>query len=111
MKLTRNRLTLYRKRRLISRKEVARLLGHVRTDQIMRYEAGTRMPTLEIAVKLSLIYGKPINVLFEEFFEQCLNDVRVRVTVKRLNIAIGEQLSSELTRDIQGRLCERKLNK
>lgn len=54
----------------LEQKQVALLLGHRSTDQISRYERGTRTPTLKTALKLEIIYGIPVRLLFQEHYEQ-----------------------------------------
>ena len=81
---------LFRGRRSIGRKEVARLLGYVTTNQIARYELGTRIPTFGHALKLSLIYEKPIHVLFEPYLEQCMKEIRIRNNAAGLKIDVRD---------------------
>ncbi|MDQ3802268.1 MAG: helix-turn-helix domain-containing protein [Acidobacteriota bacterium] len=74
-----NRLWLARKRRALRQKQVASLLNHHTTDQISRYEKGLRLPQLETALRLEIIYGMPLRVLFKDLYEQLERDIRLRV--------------------------------
>lgn len=74
-----NRLWLARKRRSLRQKQVAYLLNHYTADQVSRYEKGTRMPTLETALMLEIIYGVPLRVLFKEQYEELQIEVRRKI--------------------------------
>lgn len=63
-------LWLARKRAGLRQKQVAHLLGHRTVDQVSRYEKGTRMPTLETALMLEIIYRTPLRMLFSDLYEE-----------------------------------------
>ena len=65
-----NRLWLARKRRGLGQKQVAYLLNQHTADQVSRYEHGVRLPTLEVALVLEMIYGTPVRVLFADLHDQ-----------------------------------------
>lgn len=75
---THNRLWLARKRRRLRQKQVAYLLNHHTVDQISRYEKGLRVPTLETALMLEIIYATPLRVLFKELYERLQDDIGAR---------------------------------
>jgi transcriptional regulator with XRE-family HTH domain len=66
-----NRLAQFRKRNLISQKQVGILLGHKGYDQVSRYERGVKLPSLKDALKLGLLYKLPIKVLLDDYFDMC----------------------------------------
>lgn len=57
-----------RQRSGLAQKTIAYLLGNKFTDEISRYETGQRIPTLQTAIKLEIIYRVPIRLLFYEAF-------------------------------------------
>jgi transcriptional regulator with XRE-family HTH domain len=75
-----NRLWLARKRRGLSQKQVAYLLNQRGIDQISRYEQGARLPSLEHALRLEIIYGMPVRLLFKERFDELELEVRQRIS-------------------------------
>jgi transcriptional regulator with XRE-family HTH domain len=76
-----NRLWLARKRRSLEQKQAAYLLGHQSLDQISRYELGTRLPSLDNALRLEVIYGVPLRLLFKELFERLEDEVWQRISL------------------------------
>lgn len=74
----RNQLALHRKRRSMTPKTVARALGQGSTSQISRYERGATIPPLDVAMKLGIIYGIPIQTLFDGYFEKCSSELNNR---------------------------------
>jgi len=59
-----NHLWIARKKRRLSQKQVARLLGHKSTATLSRYERGGRPPPLIIAIKLAIVYQSSVEGLF-----------------------------------------------
>lgn len=76
---THNRLWLARKRRGLGQKQVAYLLNHSTNDQVSRFEKGLRLPTLETALMLEIVYGTPLRILFKELYEQVQEEIRGRI--------------------------------
>jgi len=76
---TQNRLWLLRKRQGLGQKQVAYLLHHHTADQVSRYEKGLRIPNLETALKLSIIYDAPVRLLFTDLYEELQRDIRERI--------------------------------
>jgi transcriptional regulator with XRE-family HTH domain len=99
-KTVENRLWQTRKRRGLQQKQVAYLLGHHTTDQVSRYELGTRLPTLEIALLLEMIYGAPLRILYKDLYERLQAELRGRLErVPQLGERIAEFLSEEGLRE------------
>jgi len=73
-----NRLFLVRNKNSLGQKQVAILLGHKTTDQISRYERGTKLPSLKTAFKLGIIYRLPIQILLDGYYEACLKEIKKR---------------------------------
>lgn len=76
-----NRLWLARKRRGLEQRQAAYLLSHQSIDQISRYEQGTRLPSLDNALKLEIIYGVPLRLLFKELFDKLEDEVWQRISL------------------------------
>jgi transcriptional regulator with XRE-family HTH domain len=64
-------LALRRKRLGYEQKQIAVLLGHKSIHQISRYETGQRKPSLKDEVKLFILYGLPVQILFNQYFHKC----------------------------------------
>lgn len=90
---TRNRLWLARKRRGLKQKQVAYLLGHHNIDQVSRYENGLRLPKLQAALRLEIIFGLPVRLLFKDLHDQLRDDIRQRAEVSH---ALKESLKDTL---------------
>ena len=71
-----NQLALFRQRKSLEQKQVAALLGHKGTEQLSRYENGVKVPHLKTALKLAQIYGIPIRILLDGYFEACREEIR-----------------------------------
>ena len=95
-----NRLWQIRKRRGLEQKQVAYLLNHNTADQVSRYELGTRLPTLEIALLLEMIYGAPLRILYKDLYERLQAELRGRIErVPRLGERLAEFLSEDAIRE------------
>lgn len=83
-------LALRRKRLGYEQKQIAVLLGHNSTYQLSRYETGQRIMGFKEAVKLSILYGLPLRVLFESFFrhfqKELENSIRQPGFADRINL-------------------------
>jgi transcriptional regulator with XRE-family HTH domain len=75
-KAMKNRLAHIRHSNHLEQKQVATLLGHKTTETISRYERGLKVPNLKTALKLARIYGIPIRVMLDEYYEACLQEMR-----------------------------------
>jgi transcriptional regulator with XRE-family HTH domain len=76
-----NRLFLIRNKSSLTQKQVAFLLNHKTVDQISRYERGVKLPSLKTAFKLGIIFRIPIQVLFYDYYEACLDELKNRKKV------------------------------
>ena len=74
-----------RKRLGYEQKQIAVLLGHKNTYQLSRYETGQRVPSFREAIKLSILYGIPIRVLFERSFRYYHEELEN--TIKQTNLS------------------------
>ena len=73
-----NLLALIRRKKGLEQKQIAALLGHKTTDAVSRFERGVKMPGLKTALKLGIIYGLPVQVIFYGCCELCLSEVEKR---------------------------------
>lgn len=73
-----NRLWLARKRFGYEQKQIANLLAQKSVNQISRYETGLNVPSLKMALKLSIIYKLPIRVLFQKYYRECCDELQSR---------------------------------
>ena len=99
--LKQNRLWLARKRVGLGQKQVAYLLNLKTVDQISRYEKKIRVPALETALKLEIIYGLPLRILFKDLFDDLQRDISERV---QKNAAL-KRLYEELSTEAPGEFC------
>ena len=89
---THNRLWLARKRRGLRQKQVAFLLNHHTVDQISRYEKGLRVPTLETALRLEIVYQTPLRLLFADLYEKLQGEIKQKMQGSAgLQSTAGEQ--------------------
>ena len=65
-----NNLWIARQHAGFGQKTVARLLGHKSRSVISEYENGRLLPSLETALRLSVVYGRPIRELYPELYRQ-----------------------------------------
>lgn len=95
-----NRLWQIRKRRGLEQKNVAYLLNHHTADQVSRYELGTRMPTLETALLLEMIYGAPLRLLYKDLYERLQGELRERLKrVPQLQERLADFLEEDAVRE------------
>lgn len=95
-----NRLWQSRKRRGLEQKQVAYLLNHHTTDQVSRYELGTRLPTLETALLLEMIYGAPLRILYKDLYEKLQAELKERYErIPQLKERLGEFLNEDGVRE------------
>lgn len=96
-----NRLWIARKKVGLGQKQVAYLLNLKTADQISRYEKRTRVPTLETALKLEIIYGLPLRILFKDLFDDLQRDISEKI---QKNAAL-KRLYDELSKEAPGEFC------
>jgi transcriptional regulator with XRE-family HTH domain len=90
------RLWLARSRRNLKQKQIAYLLGHNSLDQVSRYENGSRLPTLQTALKLEIILGVPVRAMFPELYASLRSEIRERGTASRgLKEKLGDMFVDE----------------
>lgn len=85
-------LAVWRKRLGYEQKQIAILLGHETKHQISRYENGQRVPDLKAAIKLAILYGLPIQVLFDGYFRRCTKELKARL--KKFDVTIKADLDT-----------------
>src|SRR5438105_9729363 len=91
-----NRLWQTRKRRGLEQKQVAYLLNYHTADQVSRYELGTRLPTLETALLLEMIYSAPLRVLYKDLYERLQAEFKERLErIPQLHDRITEFLGED----------------
>jgi DNA-binding XRE family transcriptional regulator len=71
-----NELSIVRSGRGLARKTVARILGHKRTSSLIRFENGERFPNLETALKLEILYRRPVAFLFPDLYVALREEIR-----------------------------------
>jgi len=64
-----NYVRTFRQRFALSAKEVGALLGQRGPSAVCRYERGDRLPRLEEALALEVVFGQSPRQLFPEFYE------------------------------------------
>jgi transcriptional regulator with XRE-family HTH domain len=91
-----NRLFLIRKKNGLGQKQIAVLLGHKTIDQISRYERGVKLPSLKIALKLQIIYHLPINVLFQSYYNKCIDEIQAEAKTSGNNFVLESFKNTEI---------------
>src|SRR5438270_11681560 len=76
---THNRLWLARKRKGLGQKQVAVLLNHRTVDQVSRFEKGLRLPNLETALRLEIIYNTPLSSLYKDTYERLREEIKQKI--------------------------------
>gem|GEM_PF-3086313 len=72
-----NNLWINRKQAGLGQKSVARLLGHRSRSVISEYEAGRLLPSLPTALKLAVLYNRPITELYPTLYRQAQAEVEI----------------------------------
>ena len=70
-----NQIRRYRKKRGLSQKEVALLIGQGTQAHLSHWERGDKIPSLVNALKLSAAIGCPVEILFSELFDRLRGEV------------------------------------
>ena len=73
-----------------SQKHVARLLGFPNTSMLSRYERGTSIPPLRMALSLGIILRVPVEFLFPDWYDALRN--RIRADEERIARPIQQAL-------------------
>jgi DNA-binding XRE family transcriptional regulator len=75
-----NNLWISRKHAGLRQKSVARLLGHKSTSVISEYETGKLLPSLATALKLAVVYNRPVADLYPSLYGQVREEVEAART-------------------------------
>ena len=70
-----NQLRIYRKKRGIRLRGVAKMIGQSSSAHISHWERGNKLPSLTNALKLSAAIQCPVEVLFLDLFNQLRTDI------------------------------------
>src|SRR6476646_6447083 len=70
-----NNLWVSRKHIGLGQKSVARLLGHKSTSVVSEYETGKLLPSLSTALKLAVVYNRPVTELYADLYRQIQEEV------------------------------------
>lgn len=73
-----NYLRMHRLRAGLSQDSLAHLLGTRSGTRVSRYERGTRLPSLDIALALEAIFGVSVQTLFRGRYEWMAAAVKIR---------------------------------
>jgi transcriptional regulator with XRE-family HTH domain len=84
------RFRLIRRRLGLPQKQVARLLNHQSTNQVSRYEIGKQLPNLRTALKLEIILGLPVGILFSELHQQILQELKHQAEVSGVRLSLDK---------------------
>ena len=69
MKRLGEKLRTLRQREGISLRKLASMLGHVSHSQVTSIERGEKVPSLELAFKISRLFGVPLDRLVDDDLE------------------------------------------
>ena len=89
-----NHIFKTRRTRGLAQKQLALLLGHRYTDMVSKYENGTSLPPLEIALLLDIALGIRLPELYVELYQD----------LQRVVLERSDTLPPELRRGLVGRL-------
>ncbi len=73
-----NHIRRFRKRRGLRLRDVSRLVGMRVPHHVSRWESGSRVPTLDTALRLSAILQCPVEVLFSDHYRTIREEVSAR---------------------------------
>lgn len=107
-----NLLRARRKKTALSQDELAYLLGAKDGAQVSRYENLIRLPELQTALALEVIFDSTVSSLFPELFHHIESDVRRRARAlarKQLNGRNGPFLARK--RQALNSICDRLIKK
>jgi transcriptional regulator with XRE-family HTH domain len=74
----RNVLEVTRRMSGKSRKEVSQLLGYRGTSALQAYERGISWPPLQTALRLEIIYRKPVAYLYPDLYAEWQKEIRAK---------------------------------
>jgi transcriptional regulator with XRE-family HTH domain len=73
-----NKLASFRRKRCLSQRRMAELLGHKSHAPLWSYEQSLVMPNLEAALKLEIVLRTPVAFLFPNLYEKLRNEIRAK---------------------------------
>ena len=79
-----NNLWIARQHAGLGQKTVARLLGHKSRSVISEYENGRLLPSLETALRLSVVYDRSLSDLYPELYKQILQETEASKSKHRM---------------------------
>lgn len=91
-----NYLRSHRKQLAFSQEDVAFLLGNQSGAKMCRYERFVREPTLEVAVALSVIMGKPLEEVFAGTYRRV--ELQVAARAKALGYRLDRRKPGQLSK-------------
>lgn len=71
-----NDLLVLRRERGLSRKQVSALLGYRCPSSVRRLEEGKIKPTLDVALRLEILYRRPIAYLYSDYYTNLREQLR-----------------------------------
>jgi transcriptional regulator with XRE-family HTH domain len=71
-----NDLLVLRRERGLSRKQVSSLLGYKCPSSVRRLEEGKVKPTLDIALRLEILYRRPVAYLYSDYYANLREQLR-----------------------------------
>jgi transcriptional regulator with XRE-family HTH domain len=75
-KKIRNDLLILRRERGLSRKQVSALLGYKCESSVRRLEEGKIEPPLDVALRLEILYRRPIAFLYSDYYANLREQLR-----------------------------------
>jgi transcriptional regulator with XRE-family HTH domain len=73
-----NDLMIVRRNRGLNRKQVAAMLGYRSTSTIARHEQGKYRPSLDVLLRLEILYRTPVAYLYPQLYRHLRHEVRTR---------------------------------
>jgi DNA-binding XRE family transcriptional regulator len=67
----------------LGQKNVARLLGHKSTSTISEYETGRLLPSLPTALRLAVVYDRPITELYPDLYRAIREEIQMVKSTRR----------------------------
>src|SRR5437899_397057 len=61
----------------LGQKNVARLLGHKSTSTISEYETGRLLPSLPTALRLAVVYDRPVTDLYPDLYRTIREEIQM----------------------------------
>ena len=80
-----------RRRRVLERKQASWLLGYKGPQLLAEYERGEKLPSLQNAIKLTLIYGCELEDIFPENYKLARKQTMEKATARTLIAHNGVQ--------------------